>query len=44
MAGRKRSTMELLEQFKQRTPLYENMPDKYIDGIDYNLNLLRGYL
>ena len=34
MAGRERFTMELLEQFKQRTPIFENMPNKYIDGID----------
>jgi len=24
---------ELLEQFKQKQPMYENMPDKYINGI-----------
>ena len=26
--------MELLEQFKQRESIYENMPDKYINGMD----------
>tara|TARA_R110002110_G_scaffold47018_1_gene141497 strand:- start:343 stop:723 length:381 start_codon:yes stop_codon:yes gene_type:complete len=26
--------MELLEQFKQREGIYENMPDKYINGMN----------
>ena len=34
MASNERCTMELLEQFKNRVPMYENMPNKYIDGID----------
>ena len=34
MASNERCTMELLEQFKQRTPIFENMPNKYINGID----------
>ena len=34
MASNGRCEMELLEQFKQLTPLFENMPNKYIDGID----------
>ena len=44
MASNERCTMELLEQFKQRPPLYENMPNKYIDGIDeiYRLNINAG--
>ena len=31
--------MELLEQFKQRTPLYENMPNKYIPGMNEIIRL-----
>ena len=34
MASNGRCEMELLEQFKNREPMYENMPNKYIDGID----------
>jgi len=39
MANRKRSTMELLEQFKQRTPIFENMPNKYINGMEEIIKL-----
>ena len=31
--------MELLEQFKQKETIYENMPDKYIDGMDELIRL-----
>ena len=34
MASRERCTMELLEQFKLKEPMFENMPNKYINGID----------
>ena len=39
MASNERCTMELLEQFKQRTPLYENMPNKYIPGMNEIIRL-----
>jgi hypothetical protein len=39
MAGRERCTMELLEQFKNKEPMYENMPNKYIDGMDKIIKL-----
>jgi hypothetical protein len=31
--------MELLEQFKQKEAIYENMPDKYINGMDELIRL-----
>ena len=31
--------MELMEQFKQKEPMYENMPDKYINGMDELIRL-----
>ena len=39
MASNGRCEMELLEQFKQRTPLYENMPNKYIPGMNEIIRL-----
>ena len=31
--------MELLEQFKQKEPMYENMPNKYIKGMEEVIRL-----
>tara|TARA_Y100000310_G_scaffold285040_1_gene308215 strand:- start:408 stop:773 length:366 start_codon:yes stop_codon:yes gene_type:complete len=39
MAGRERCKMELLEQFKNKEPIYENMPNKYIDGMNEIIRL-----
>ena len=39
MAGRERCTMELLEQFKNKEPMYENMPNKYIPGMNEIIRL-----
>ena len=39
MASRERCTMELLEQFKNKEPMYENMPNKYIPGMNEIIRL-----
>ena len=39
MASNGRCKMELLEQFKLKEPIFENMPNKYINGMDEIIRL-----